>query len=47
MNNAGFEKTLENIRKNRDIKLVTTKGRRNYLVSEPDYHAAKFSQTTY
>ena len=38
MNNAGFRKTMENVRKHRYIKLVTTKQRGNYLVSEPNYH---------
>ena len=33
---------MENVRKHRDIKLVTTERRRNYLVSEPNYHTAKF-----
>ena len=42
MNNAGFGKTLENVRKHRNIKLVTTERRRNYLVSEPNYHTTKF-----
>ena len=40
MNNTGFGKTVENVRKHRDIKLVTTNKRGNYLVSEPDYHTA-------
>ena len=37
MNNAVFEKTVENVRKHRDIKLATIERRRNYMVSEPDY----------
>ena len=43
VNNVFFEKTKENLWKHRDIKLVTTKKRRNYLVSEPNYHDTKFS----
>ena len=42
MNNAVFRKTMENVRKHRDIKLVTTDKRRNQLVSEPNYHTAKY-----
>ena len=38
MRKAAFGKTMENIRKHRDIKLVTIEARRNYLVSEPKYY---------
>ena len=38
MNNSVFEKTMENIRKHRDIKIVTTDKKRSKLVSEPNYH---------
>ena len=41
MSNAVFGKTMENVRKHRDIKLVTTDKRRNQLVSEPNYHTSK------
>ena len=33
---------MENVRKHRDIKLVTTDKSRNQLVSESDYHTTKF-----
>ena len=33
---------MKNVRKYRDIKLLTTERRRNYLVSEPNYHTTKF-----
>ena len=38
MNNSVFGKTMENIRKHRDIMLVTTDKKRSKLVSEPNYH---------
>ena len=41
MNNSVFGKTMENVRKHRDIKLATTDEKRNKLVSEPNYHTAK------
>ena len=37
-----FGKTMENVRKHRDIKLVATERRRSYLVSEANYDSAKF-----
>ena len=40
MNTAVFGKTMENIRKHGDIKLVTTDKKRSKLVSEPNYHTA-------
>ena len=33
---------MENVIKHKDIKLVTTERRRNYLVSEPNYYTTKF-----
>ena len=37
VNNSVFGKTMENIRRHRDIKLITMEVRRNYLLSEPNY----------
>ena len=42
MNNAVIGKTMENVRKCGDIKLVATERRRNYLVPEPNDHTTKF-----
>ena len=41
MNNAVFEKTMENVRNYRDIKMVKTNEKRSKLVSEPNYHTTK------
>ena len=38
INNAVYGKTMENVRKHRNYKLVTIEKRRNYLVSEPSCH---------
>ena len=42
MNNFVFGKTMENVKKHRDIKLVTTDKRSNQLLSEPNYHTTKW-----
>ena len=39
---AAFGKKMENLRKHRDIKLVKTERRRDYLVSKPNYYTTKF-----
>ena len=42
MNNAVVGKTTENVRRHRDIKLVTTDKKRSKLVSEPNYHTMNY-----
>ena len=42
INNPVFGKTIDNARKHRDLKLVTTERRRNYVESELNYHTTKF-----
>ena len=42
MNNSVYGKTMENVRKHRDIKLVTTDKKRRKLVSEPNYHTMNY-----
>ena len=41
MNNLVFGKTMENVRKHGDIKLVATE-KRSHLLSKPNYHTAKW-----
>ena len=41
MNNSVYGKTIENVRKTRDIKIFTTNSERKRLVSEPNYHTCK------
>ena len=43
MNSAVFWKTMKNVRKRKNIRLVTTDKRINYLVWEPNYHTHKNS----
>ena len=42
LNNSVFGKTMENITKHGDIKLVTTDKTRSKLVSEPNYHTINY-----
>ena len=42
MNDAVLGKTMKNVRKQRDIKLLITEAKRNYLVSKANYHTIIF-----
>ena len=41
MNNVVFGKTMEYMRKHTDIKFVTTKTKKNQLITQPNYHTTK------
>ena len=40
-NNSVYGKTMENVRKHRDIRLAESDKKRNILASEPNYHSTK------
>ena len=42
MNNTVLVEAMKNMRKLRYMELLTTDRRRNYLLSEPNYHTTKF-----
>ena len=42
INNAVFGKTMQNVRKHKDEKLITTNQIKNQLVSQPNYHTTNF-----
>ena len=47
MNNAVLGKTMKNVRKHRDIKLVTNNKKRCKLASKPHYHTKKCFQRVF
>ena len=47
MNNAVFGKTMEKVKKHRDIKLIINVTRRKYLVSEPNIIQQNFVPEIY
>ena len=42
MTNAVFRNTMEDVRNHRDMKFITNDARRNYLMSELNYHTRNF-----
>ena len=42
LNNSFYGKTMENVRNDRDIRLVNNENRRSKLASEPNYHGTKY-----
>ena len=47
MNYTVFRKTMENVRKRREFKLVTTERKRNYFLSQPIIILQRFLQEIY
>ena len=47
MKNAVVGKIIEKVKKNRDIKLLTTNKRRNCSVSRPNYYTKNVFQKNY
>ena len=43
MNNAVLGRSMENVIKHRDIKLVTRERRRSFFVSKPNFHRKSIS----
>ena len=41
MNNSVFGKTMENVRNDRDVRIVTSNRQRIKLISGPNYHTTK------
>ena len=42
LNNSFYGKTMENVRKHRDIRLVNNENRRSKIASEPNYNGTKY-----
>ena len=42
LNNSFYGKTMENVRKHRDIRLVNNEDRRSKIASEPNYNGTKY-----
>ena len=40
--NSAYGKTMENVRKHRDIRLIANDKKRGILASEPNYHTSKY-----
>ena len=47
LNNSFYGKTMENVRKHRDIKLVNTENKRSKLASQPNYYSTKHISEDY